>query len=166
MIDDFVGQGRRLRHCGVTNTVLDRLEHAPAAISPLSRPWRYENQLDIYEKLAAGFEEDIKKRPKSWWICWCCGGMSVTTGVGMAIFVGFMTGTIGLGCRSLLWLTFWLLSSISWYFQAFFQEPPRFVRRVSVRINSLAFLLLLTIMILQVCFSNSLFHPSHFKHFN
>jgi hypothetical protein len=28
VIDDFVGQGRRLRHCGVTNTVLDQI-HSP-----------------------------------------------------------------------------------------------------------------------------------------
>jgi hypothetical protein len=147
VVGDFVGSGRRLRHCGVTNTVLDRLDHRPGS-NP--RRWRYDDEIQAYKDLATDFEKDLVKRPLSWCACWFCGWIFVSVGISMAIMISFTTGTVGMGCLALLWLIFWNISSVSWYFQAMFQEPPRMVRWVSTGVNSISFLLLLTIMILQV----------------
>jgi len=225
-IGEFVGQGRRLRHCGVTNTVLDRLEHPPppyengdgdmefmgrmisldegpvevngiilaelngrentngsrdgllevqckkkipsrwhrmvcnfksASPNPFITvrridPWQfgYEDDIRLYEHLSHNLEKDLVKRPKSWWVCWMSGGVIVGISLSMAIMISFTTPTVGIGCRTLLWLVFWLLSSVSWIIQAIFQEPPKEIRWVSITINTFSFLSLLIIMLLQV----------------
>lgn len=155
-INEFVGQGRRMRHCGVTNTVLEHL-HIRGA-----KQWFYNDKLARYTDFAGNFENDIIKRPFSWWVCWACGGTFVSISIWMAMMVSFNTPTIGLGCRSLSWLMFWLLSSVSWVFQAWKQEPPKWMRWLSVAVNSLSFILLLTIMFLQVS-SPSFYQSQSFR---
>jgi hypothetical protein len=142
-INEFVGQGRRMRHCGVTNTVLEHL-HAKGATQ-----WFYNDKIARYTEFADKFDKDITKRPFSWWVCWACGGAFVSISVFMAMMVSYNTPTIGLGCRSLTWIMFWLLSSVSWVFQAWKQEPPKWMRWLSVAVNSLSLTLLLSIMFLQ-----------------
>jgi hypothetical protein len=150
VINEFVGQGRRLRHCGVTNTVLEHLQNPPPSITKRTPQWLYDDRVDLYTQFAQKFEDHIIKRPRSWWVCWACGGTFVSIGVFMAMAVSFNTPTIGLGCRSLLWLVFWLVSSLSWLAQAAQQEPHPYLRRLSIFVNTLSFLLLLAIMFLQV----------------
>ena len=159
----------------MTNTVLERLdcgnkrahgssdshEMVPLTGAPKSQVilergeesricFQHDDTIEFYDSLAEDFEEDLTHRPTSWWICWACGGIFVSASVFMAIMVSFNTPTIGLGCRSLTWLMFWLLSSISWFCQALFQEPPRFVRYVSISFNTVAFFMLLVIMLAHV----------------
>jgi hypothetical protein len=136
-----------MRHCGVTNTVLEHLQKKKATA------WSYSDPIARYTDFAKNFEDDIVKRPLSWWVCWACGGIFVSTGVSMAMMVAFNTPAIGLGFRSLTWMFFWILSSVSWILQACRQEPPKWMRWVSVAFNTLSFTLLLCIMFLQVCSS-------------
>jgi hypothetical protein len=158
VIGEFVGQGRRLRHCGVTNTVLDRIEypkvfashrdgkknssdapefggflvredqspsipaprhtdeekHSSATDEPTNRwsqvlrrfrrvpapstYWYDFNDINFYKALSSNFEGDIVYRPRSWWVCWLCGGAFVSIGVSMAMAVSFRTPPVGLGC--------------------------------------------------------------------
>jgi hypothetical protein len=88
------------------------------------KPWYYNNNFEVFEQLAADFEKDIVKRPFSWWVCWTYGFTYVAVGLTMATLVAFMTGSVGLGCRSLLWLVLLAFSSMSWILQGVFQEPP------------------------------------------
>jgi hypothetical protein len=229
-VGEFVGQGRRLRHCGVTNTVLERLvqprvprpdkmgnvQFMGSTVEPgkstqangwtlinnsdvvppscagangtqsggdvngielqprlgvmrvfswslypkdevllkrseESRPlWREDDTFELYKFLATDFEKDLVKRPKSWWICWASGGFVVSSSIFLAFMLSFNTPTVGLGCRSMTWGLFWLLSTVSWGLQAIWQEPPRFIRWFSVMVNTFSFALLMFIMLADV----------------
>lgn len=68
----------------------------------------------------------------------------------MALALAYNTPMVGFGCRSLSFFMFWVLSSVSWIFQAVWQEPPRTIRRISTTINAGAFLWLMIYMLIQV----------------
>ena len=138
-IGPFVGQGRRLRYCGVASAVLDKIENPKVPHLLLSG---LQSNPD--------FERALKKRPWSWWITWITGQLIVTIGYSMAFMVSFNTPTVGFGCRSLLYTIWYAFSSISWLILGFQQEPPLWLRRFSWLPNTLASFALLTIMILQV----------------
>lgn len=74
----------------------------------------------------------------------------VTVAFTMAFMVSFNTPTIALGCRSLLYLIWYLLSNISWVILGFWQEPWRSLRVTSWVSNATAACCLFFIMGMQL----------------
>ena len=68
----------------------------------------------------------------------------------MAFIVSFNTPTIGLGCRSLLYMIWFLLISISWVVLLFWQEPYRWLQKLMLVPNLLSVVFLFLIMVFQV----------------
>lgn len=142
IISDFVGQGRRLRYCGVASALLHCAEHEEYDTS--------ERFLKYHERQSKRFRETLTTRPHSWWVIWIASYVLVNLQIFLAFVVAFNTPTIGLGCRSLLYLLFFLITQVTSAVQVAYQEPPPWTRLVTISFNALAMLLLLAIMILQV----------------
>lgn len=142
IIGEFVGQGRRLRYCGVTRTMLlfEKLQQ------PAENLYFVQGKPDNVDM----FRREIVKRSKSWWVIWLISQVIVTLNVGMAFMVSFQTPTVGLGCRSLLYLIFYLFSILSWITLGFWQEPPRMLQITLLIFNGCAAVLLVLIMGFQV----------------
>lgn len=138
-IGEYVGQGRRLRYCAVTDTVLEFVKN------PRTRHLRLPNESD-----AKRFRTRLTSRPFAWYITWVTSQTIVGAAYGTAFVVSFMTPTIGLGCRSLCYTIWYLLSFVSWLFLGIFQEPPQIVRYFAWIPNALATTFLFAIMLLQV----------------
>lgn len=150
LIGEFVGQGRRLRYCGIANamlTVTKPWKHTPLPADPFPDSSVIKSN---YTHAVSGFREVLVKRPLSWWIIWLAAEYMVSISAWMAFTVSFNTPTVGLGCRSFVCLLWWILSSVSWVLQAIEQEPPPWTRRISIPVNTASTFLLILIMILQV----------------
>ena len=138
-VGGFVGQGRRMRYCAVTDTVLDMIGNKTSTEMPLPGP----DQATI-------LQTNLPKRSPAWYGVWVLSGLIVTLAFGMAFLVSYKTPTVGLGCRSLAYMVWYLTSSISWVLLFFCQEPHRVVRYISQVANALAAVFLWAIMLLQV----------------
>jgi hypothetical protein len=142
VIGDFVGQGRRLRYCGVASALLRCAESEI-----------YEPGTDFaayHIRQSDSFRQKITTRPLSWWKVWTASYVFVSLQIFLAFVIAFNTPTIGLGCRSLLYLLFFLISHVTSVVQLVFQEPPLWTRLVTMAFNILTTLLLFAIMMLQV----------------
>lgn len=138
-IGDFVGQGRRMRYCAVADTVLNLLLDRP-------KP-QFDHLPGEFE--AHAFRVMLPSRPKKWYAIWLASQLIVGMGYATAFVVSFQTPTIGLGCCTLAYTIWYLLSFFSWVFLGIWQEPPRLVRIFSWIPNGLACMALFGIMLLQ-----------------
>lgn len=142
-IGEFLGQGRRLRYCGVTDTVLARIANPE------------EQDLDLPDLLGdaqahARFQRDLVARPLVWYMTWLTTQFIVSTGFTMAAMVSFNTPTVGLGCRSVSYLAWWCCTRPSWVLLGLQQEPRPWARRVMVVApNALAVAGLFAVMLVQ-----------------
>ncbi len=137
-IGDFVGQGRRIHYCGVTNAVLLRAQVRTSHPQHLA---------------GEPFRKALINRPLSWYIVWMFGGLAICVSFGTAFVVSFNTPTIGLGCRTLLYMVYFLLGLVSWIVQVCTfnrQDPPLPVRGIVFTSNALATLCLFLIMFFHV----------------
>jgi hypothetical protein len=134
-IGQFVGQGRRLRYCGVANAVLSKIAN-------------FEEPDHLLLKLNSDhdFEDKLTTRPWSWWFIWILSQILVTIAFATAFVVSFNTPTIGLGCRSLLYLIWFLVSSVAWAILGCRQEPNQLLRAISWTMNAFAACALFLIM--------------------
>lgn len=140
-IGEFLGQGRRLRYCGITDTVLERITNPKRA--DLSLPALDDKEYEI-------FRRDLVSRPVSWYITWLLGQVIVSISFIMAFLVSFNTPTVGLGCRSLSYVVWWLFTLPSWMLLGWQQEPrPRLQLAMTVGPNALAVISIFAIMVLQ-----------------
>ncbi|KAK8009922.1 hypothetical protein PG990_008887 [Apiospora arundinis] len=141
-IGEFLGQGRRLRYCGVADTVLSRISNPKRAVLNLpdlvSDPADHDN-----------FRRNLVTRPWGWVGTWLAAQGIVSIGFTMAFMVSFNTPTVGLGCRSLAYLVWWVCTLPSWVVLGIWQEPGLKVRQAMYLPNILAVAALLSIMILQ-----------------
>lgn len=138
-IGEYVGQGRRMRYCAVTDTVLQLI------LDPRRPHLKLPSESD-----ALKFRVRLPRRPYAWYITWIVSQVLLAVAYSSAFVVSFMTPTIGLGCRSLLYTIWYLFSFFSWVLLGIFQEPPQFWRRLAWIPNALATLFLFSIMFLQV----------------
>ncbi|KAK5076407.1 hypothetical protein LTR51_002089 [Lithohypha guttulata] len=138
-VGDFVGQGRRMRYCAVADTVLDLILHRK-----IPRLNDLPGDFEAYH-----FREALPNRPQEWYLVWLVSQFLVGAGYATAFVVSFKTPTIGLGCRTLSYTTWYLLSFFSWLFLGIWQEPPKYVRVFAWIPNALATLALFSIMLLQ-----------------
>ncbi|KAK5090181.1 hypothetical protein LTR05_000351 [Lithohypha guttulata] len=115
-VGDFVGQGRRMRYCAVADTVLD-----------LKLDRKTPRSIDLPgDSEAVHFREALPNRPQEWYLVWLVSQFLVGAGYATAFVVSFKTPTIGLGCRTLSYTTWYLLSFFSWLFLGIWQEPPKY----------------------------------------
>lgn len=154
-IGEFLGQGRRLRYCGVTDTVLHYITESVARRTQIALP-QITNQtttslnprtpgVESFDK----FQKSLKTRPPQWYGVWIVSQLIVMACFGMAFMVSFNTPTVGFGCRSMIYLTWYSLtipSSISLLFQ---QEPVKALRILMMLPNTLSVLAVFTIMLVQ-----------------
>lgn len=141
-IGEFLGQGRRLRYCGVADTVLSRISNPKRAVLDLP-----DLQSDPAEHDT--FRRNLVTRPWGWVGTWLAAQAIVSIGFTMAFMVSFNTPTVGLGCRSLAYLVWWVCTPPSWVVLGIWQEPGRRIRGAMFAPNFLAVAALLAIMMLQ-----------------
>lgn len=134
----YIGAGRRVRYCAVAATVLSRIQDPTEP--HMEVPSRYD---------AIRFKEDLPRRPKTWYLFWLLSFGIATVSFGTAFAESYGTPTVGLGCRSLSYVCWYLPSIISWFLLGLFQEPPTIVRVVSLISNMLSVLALIAILLLQ-----------------
>lgn len=146
-IGEFLGQGRRLRYCGVTDTVLGYIANPARADMALpdllgqagskSKPWLTHE----------AFRRDLVSRPWKWYVAWAVAQAVVSTGFTMAFMVSFNTPTVGLGCRTGSYLVWWCCTVPSWVVLGLQQEPRPWIRRALAAPNFLAVLTLFAVMV-------------------
>lgn len=140
-IGEYVGQGRRLRYCAITDTILEQIKTTDIASIACPKP-----------SAALEFKAKLTSRPKGWsgwYATWVLSYFIVTTAVFCAFTISFRTPTIGLGCRSFAYLIWWTFGSISWIILGARQEPESWLRRLSNVANFLSALVLFTTMLIQ-----------------
>lgn len=139
-IRDFTDQGRRIQFCGLPHAVLEASEH-----------------VDFHTETVAGLDACAGRvaqrvsgwKPLAWYVVAALSFLLVWMAIMSAFIVSFMTPTIGIGCRTLMYLLFGGFSSVSWLIQ-FWKRPPRWAIWVSYLCNSLAVMAMLVVIIFQV----------------
>lgn len=137
-IGRFIGQGRKIRYCAVTDTVLSmamddsRLRRLPS------------------EQDAIYFQQRLPQRPYLWYIIWCLSFLTVAVGFTTAFVITYQTPPIGVGCRCLSYLIWYAPSTVSWALLGLFQEPGPLVHASMCIANGLSTIVLIVIMLLQV----------------
>ncbi|KAK4984754.1 hypothetical protein LTR66_008388 [Elasticomyces elasticus] len=142
VIGSFVGQGRRLRYCGIANAILEITENV-----------KFHEDDDIlkqYHSRVVNLRGILVRRPLSWWTIWLAAEFMVSMAAWMAFMVSFRTPTVGLGCRSLMAMLWWIFSTLPWILQAFLQEPPRWTLWITIPLNTMSVIFLFMVMLFQV----------------
>lgn len=151
-IGEFLGQGRRLRYCGVTDTVLKYISEGVAKDGGLPLP-EITEQAEANKPQGAKtfheFQNALKTRPLKWYSVWIASQLIVMTCFGMAFMVSFNTPTVGFGCRSMVYLMWYLLTLPSSIYLLFRQEPWKGLRTLALLLNILPVLAIFVIMLMQ-----------------
>lgn len=106
-LSGFIGQGRKIGYNGLPYAALS----AVAATQDERGQCLYEN---LVTKTSTLLEQHERHPPTSWWNLSVIAQMLVLVEVGMAIMMSSTVPTIGVGCRSGLYITYGLLSSFTW----------------------------------------------------
>jgi len=119
-IGEFVGQGRRLGYNGFAYAVLGSVyvrSGNQRRMRPLGRVKNGRTQnMAMYAKdrLTTG-----RLRPGSWWLLAFTSLALVWLEIGMAVMMSYNTPTVGLACRSGVYLLYGLLSTFTWVVRLF-----------------------------------------------
>jgi hypothetical protein len=119
-IGEFVGQGRRLGYNGFAYAVLGSVYVGSGDMRRM-RPLglvtntKTENMaMDAKDRLTTG-----RLRPGSWWLLAFTSLALVWLEIGMAVMMSYNTPTVGLACRSSVYLLYGLLSTFTWVVRLF-----------------------------------------------
>jgi hypothetical protein len=93
-------------------------------------------------------------KSRSWYIVTALSVLLVWIAIMSAFVVSFNSPTVGLGCRTLMYLLFGAFSSVSWLIQ-FWREPDWWAHLVSYVCNGLAILAMTVVVIFQVTIPGS-----------
>jgi hypothetical protein len=139
-VGDFIGQGRRMEYCGLTEAVLNSAK-CPDKIVPPFTNWTPDKPVEI----AAGISAKLKK-PLPWaWIVIAVLCLAIVLADTMMAFMSdFITPPVGLGCWSLSVFIYAFMSTVSWGLQLR-RHPPTWVRVVSHSCNAAAIICLVGI---------------------
>jgi hypothetical protein len=162
-IGEFVGQGRYPGYRGVVAAITDMMKN-----ERIHSGNRENGPMDTLDNDRHKiFSTKCVTKPGAWVRRWICGLVVQSIAVWMAFMVAFNTPTVGLGCRSLMYLIYFCLSFIPWLLAGIPQDTLRSLSRYLLQftrtLNVLAVLLLFLIMIFQVfgvlnsCFCNATF---------
>ncbi|KAK3369613.1 hypothetical protein B0T24DRAFT_533304 [Lasiosphaeria ovina] len=110
----FIGQGRRVGYHGLAHSVI-------ASVSS-SRP----NDPEQLAETIAQTKTDLLSKPPGAWI-WCSLGALVLVWweISMALVISYNIPTVGIGCRSGLFIIFGILSTVPWFAHMFDCLGPR-----------------------------------------
>jgi len=103
---NFIGQGRKIGYNGLTYAVLSSIEETPE-----DDPNRI---IAITSRAKALFLQHTSRPPRSWWIIAVVSEMIVLIEIGMAVMMSSTVPTVGIGCRSGLYLLYALFSTLVW----------------------------------------------------
>ena len=145
---NFIGQGRKIGYNGLAFAVLCAIEKTPedddSRVETITRETK-----DL-------FSQHTQRPPQSWWVIAVVTEMIVLTEVGMAVMMSSTVPTVGVGCRSGLYIAYGLLSTFVWLLHLFpwFRRQERWASFVG-----LALCLLATLCLLVITFASVRHHP-------
>ncbi|KAF2666183.1 hypothetical protein BT63DRAFT_458547 [Microthyrium microscopicum] len=93
--------------------------------------------------------QEIRKRRKSWWLCWIAGETIVNVAIFAAFTVTFNTPTIGFGCCALSYTLQAALSTVSWIIIGISPRPAEWQRCISLLFNTISACFLILLMMFQ-----------------
>ncbi|KAL2681132.1 hypothetical protein Neosp_008736 [[Neocosmospora] mangrovei] len=119
-IQEFIGQGRKIKYCGLADAVIRTVQDLQERKRPLG------NNLDEYRLCAQTVLSHLNgTRPTQWWVTAFVSLFLVVFEVMMAFLVAFCTPTFGLGCWSGGLLLYGLLSTLTWVYHLIFKAPGK-----------------------------------------
>lgn len=134
-IGEFIGQGRKVKYCGLADAVI-RVHNG----RDLGR------DLKEYAALAKDLKDDLNgTRPAQWWVTALVSLLLVVVEVMMAFLIAFFTPTFGLGCWSGGLALYGVLSTATWGIHFLFGAPGKGWRFVCSCCNFLALGWLITL---------------------
>lgn len=153
-VGEFIGQGRRMIHCGLVHAVASTIpEPDRVEDTPLSGSIGDTGPLAQYDVKAYAVVSRLKgRRPGLWWSAAVCAECLVCTQIMMAVLVAITSPTVGIGCWSGSFITYGVLTSVSWAFNLFQRAPGPWGRFFCHMANILALVFLVFITGLIVCF--------------
>ncbi|KAJ4314006.1 hypothetical protein N0V84_009113 [Fusarium piperis] len=134
-IQEFIGQGRKIKYCGLADAVIRE------------RKFPLGDDLDQYELCAQAVMRHLDGiRPTQWWVTAVASLFLVVFEVMMAFLIAFCTPTFGLGCWSGGLLLYGVLSTVTWVIHLFFKAPGKLVQFICSCFNliSLGWIITLT----------------------
>lgn len=140
-LGDFIGQGRRMKYCGLTSAVIKETENFGQL---------FDSSVRSYSIVADRVSVRMQRRATSWWVVAGISLCVVTHEIMMAFMVVYTTPTVGLSCRSFSIIMFLMFTSVSWFLNTLWMTPPKLALGVSHLFNALAILSLLVIVVFQL----------------
>jgi hypothetical protein len=102
----FIGQGRKIRYTGLAKAVLSNHQHHLHLLRGNIAP---------YDAFAGAVQNDLEGAVRGSWMFYSAISLGmVWLQVGMAVIISYHTPTVGLGCRSLGFLIYGLLTTVTW----------------------------------------------------
>lgn len=145
-VGHFVGQGRKMAYCGLISAVIMGSEDHD-----------FDGSIESFVKCANRVEASLEgPRPTSWYVTAVVAQLLVGCEMMMGFTIAYATPTVGLGCRSFLYLLTYLMSSVSWTIQFRWKTTPRSAKIVSHFFNGFTILLWMTIIGFQVSIKGTL----------
>ncbi|RSL95586.1 hypothetical protein CEP52_011963 [Fusarium oligoseptatum] len=115
-IQEFIGQGRKIKCCGLADAMIRNVRALQQQKRPLG------NNLDQYRLCAQTVLEHLDgTRPTQWWVTAVVSFFLVVFEVMMAFLVAYCTPTFGLGCWSGGYMMF---ESFDYYVKNFAMDGP------------------------------------------
>lgn len=136
-IQEFIGQGRKIKYCGLADAVIRvHREQIPAL----------GNDLDQYILCAQMVMRHLDEtRPTQWWLTAVVSLFLVVFEVMMAFLIAYCTPTFGLGCWSGSLLFYGVLSTVTCVIHLFAKAPGRWGQMICSFFNFLALGWLITL---------------------
>ncbi|OIW31119.1 hypothetical protein CONLIGDRAFT_614585 [Coniochaeta ligniaria NRRL 30616] len=155
----FVGQGRKMKYCGLVSAVIHGTEehHFDSAAKSFA-----EGAGRVFDRLES-------PRPRSWHVIAVVSELLVVCEIMMGFTIAFATPTVGLGCRSLAYFLTALFSSVAWAVQFHWKKTPTWAVVVSHCFNGTTIFLSVAIIGFQLtggmnnCFCKSSLFNLPFK---
>jgi hypothetical protein len=137
-VGDFIGQGRRMEYCGLTEAVVTCTNPEISNGRPFVN-WTRDKPRELAKKISTRL--DRRRLPTSWSLTAAVCLVIVLADTLMAFMSDFITPPVGLGCWSFSVMMYAITSSVSWFLQ-FWKHPPTWLRVISHVFNTLAILCL------------------------
>jgi hypothetical protein len=139
-VGHFVGQGRKMEYCGLVSAVIMG-----------SKNHDFDGSVECFLKCANRVEASLEgPRSKSWYVTAVVAQLLVGCEMMMGFAIAYATPTVGLGCRSFLYLLTYLMSSVSWTIHFRWKTTPRWAKIVSHFFNGFTIFLWVAIIGFQV----------------
>jgi hypothetical protein len=152
-LGEFIGQGRRLHFCYLSNTVLDVIESRNAFLF-----WNEQ----MPERLADRIMAQISRGPPplSWRLAGLVGLAIVWIELGMAFWVDLVIPPVGVGCWSVFVLVYAVITTVTWVISQIFTRTNKYLVYVSHIANTASVLGLMFLAATVVGFRSSSPTPS------